>query len=340
MKNILKISGFLSLLILLFVSCEKDNITTTVEELVGTEKQMETDLKQTLGKSENGWVMMVKSTLADTAYIPVVMQFDTSKNMVKMKSIYGTTANNKSTYLINKGVSGILLNFSGGSVVSSLMRMDRSYGNVTDYVFKVLEVSSESIKVQCLKSGEAYKQEGGPIYTLFKRPDSWKWADDVILLDMKTAEAKVGLNNVNGILNLNYIPTSKKVNLGFSFRNSFDSNLAAWQGVDPFYNNASANVFDKFYIFFNPVNYSNTGTIQTVYEDTPVARQGYNALCYLPFSGNASSSTSNAKFVKSIKTPYFVINEVIRNGANVTIKVASYDKTGQEYITGEYKNFN
>ncbi|SHF43400.1 DUF4302 domain-containing protein [Pedobacter caeni] len=341
MKNILKISGFLALLMVLFVSCEKDNITTTVEELVGTEKQMEADLKQTLGKSANGWVMMVKSTLAETAYVPVVMQFDTIKNMVKMRSVYGSAVSNQSTYLINKGVSGVLLNFSGGSAVSSLMRMDRKYGDVTDYVFKVLSVGAESIKIQCLKSGEAYKKEGGPIYTLFKRPENWKWADDALLLDLKKTEARANVISTNSVLTLNYIPTGEKVSIGSHFGPGFDGVLNSWQlNGDPFYSNASANVFDKFYLFYAYVNYSK-GTISDDYEDYPVARQGHNALYFIPFyERDANTWASTDKFAKSIKTPYLVINEVIRTGTNVTIKVASYDKSGKEYITGEYRNFN
>jgi hypothetical protein len=49
-----------------------------------------------------------------------------------------------------------------------------------------------------------------------------------------------------------------------------------------------------------------------------------------------SSSNSNAKFVGSIGMPYLMINEVIRNGVNVTMKLASYDKFGAVYISAEF----
>lgn len=342
MKNILKISSFLSVLLLLFTSCEKDNITTNTEELVAKGNQTETDLKQALSKSPNGWVMMVKSTLADSAYIPIVMQFDTAKNMVKMRSIYGTAVNNKSTYLISKGPNAVLLNFSGGSIISSLMRMARTYSDVTDYMFKVLSVSPDAIKIQGIKSGGRYLEEGGQIYTLFKRPDSWKWADDALLLDMKTTEAKLNVNDQHGVLNLNYIQSAKSTNLGFAILTDYDLYLDSWQlYADPFYTNSSANVFDKFYLFSNFINYSNTGTIGDNYQSSVTARQGNNSLCYIPFyDGYTNTDKTNSELVKTIKTPYLVINEVIRSGSNVTIKLASYDKFGKDYISAEYRNFD
>lgn len=346
MKNILKISSFLSVLLLLFTSCEKDNITTNTEELVAKGNQTETDLKQALSKSPNGWVMMVKSTLADSAYIPIVMQFDTAKNMVKMRSIYGTAVNNKSTYLISKGPNAVLLNFSGGSIISSLMRMARTYSDVTDYMFKVLSVSPDAIKIQGIKSGGRYLEEGGQIYTLFKRPDSWKWADDALLLDMKTTEAKANVNLVNGILTLNYIPTSKKVNLDLRINTDYYAQvLGSYQNLaDPFYTNSSANVFDKFYLFLTTTRNNNSGNIlerNTEIYNYFVTRQGHNAFFYIPFyDPSAFTALNTGNFAKSIKTPYLVINEVIRSGSNVTIKLASYDKIGKDYISAEYRNFD
>ncbi|ASZ14628.1 DUF4302 domain-containing protein [Chitinophaga pendula] len=332
------IAGYiLCLLAASIASCEKDNITTTTEKLAATVTATEQELVRNLGSAPNGWVIMVKTEQSDTVYVPVVMKFDTAKNIVSMRTVYGTTTQNKSTYLVNKGVSGTLLNFSGGSVISSLMRMGSPYSNITDYVFKVLDVQKETITIQCLKSGAAYKPEGGATFVLFKRPDSWKWADDAVLLDLRNITDLKDINGIQGTLNLRYQQPVANISIPFLFDlSTIQPFLAAWQNWDPISGNPSADVYDKMYPFYNYVAL-NGNTADTY----PVARQGHNAWFYIPFRVSTLTEPvgHNIAMAKAIKTPYLAVNKVDKQGGKVTISVAAYDKTGKEYLTGEYKNF-
>lgn len=337
-KSLKSIAGYiLCLLATGIASCEKDNITTTTEQLTAKVTDTEHSLVRNLGSAPNGWVLMAKTDQSDTVYVPVVMRFDTAKNMVSMRTVYGTTTQNKSTYLVNKGVSGTLLNFSGGSVISSLMRMGSSYSNITDYVFKVLDVQKETITIQCLKSGAAYKPEGGATFVLFKRPDSWKWADDAVLLDLRNTAALADINRINGILNIRYQQTAGNKSIPFLFDLTLiQPNLAIWQTWDPISSNPSADVYDKMYPFYNYVALN--GNAADTY---PVGRQGHNSWYYIPFRVSTLTEpvNHNITMAKAIKTPYLVVNKVDKQGKNVTISVAAYDKSGNEYLTGEYKNF-
>lgn len=316
-----------------FARCEKDNIVIEKEELFQSVDIKEKALNEALGSAPEGWVMMVKGTASEQAYFPIVMRFDTAKNTVRMRAPFGTQMHDVSTYLINRGTSGVILNFSGGSVVSGLMRKGSQYADITDYQFNVIKATSDTITIQGVRSGAAYKPEGGVVYKMFKKPEGWTWADDELKIDFRRQE-DVPIANRYARLNLKNHQTNDS--LFFIVRFVLNYNQDSWKVVDPFFTDPSSRVFDPYFIFsmnvYEAASSSATSGVLTTYAPFQV----HNGFAIFSFAGNATTITTNPTFNTKYKFNHLLYNKVTRVGDNVVIDVVAYDKQGKELVTGQY----
>ncbi|OOG19666.1 hypothetical protein BWD42_07070 [Sphingobacterium sp. CZ-UAM] len=311
----------LALAILCCISCEKDNILVDQQTLSASVAEKENNLIKALGSAPNGWVMMVKS---NGRTVPLVLKFDTAKNIVRIKTTYRTQSDDRSTYLVNRGTGGVILNFSSGSVISSLMRQGPNYSDLTDYQFNVLNSTTDSVSLQCIRSGSAYGQEGGAVYKLFKTPASWTWADDDLKFDLRLKVNEDKTKNKIGQLKLKYLDTGKELNLWlYHIIDSFPGFLFS----DPFYSDASSRIFDPYFrysILFAELN--STGELVPI--RTYTAIQGHNSINF--------KENYNVEFYEKFKFDYLVYKSIKQEKDKLSIQVAAYDETGKENITGEY----
>lgn len=334
MKTIHIIASVLGLC-LLIMGCEKDNMTIDKAVIFTSVDAKEKELTHALASAPQGWVMMVKGTVSDSAYIPIVMKFDTATNIVRMKSPYGTQKNDGSTFLINRGASGVILNFSGGSTISALMRQGPTLSNITDYQFNVLSVTPDTITIQGIRSGGAFKPEGGAIFKLFKKPESWSWAEDNLKLDLRLPANKRFMNR-EARMSFKYMSTNRALDFSVTFFPFFDEHLEALQTfADVFYVDLSARVFDPFYICYMFTTEDNLPNTPPNPQEYPILIQGHNSISFRTFQGDAFTE-ANGQFNNKYKFNYLVFNKVDIVGNNLSMEVAAYDKYGNDYIKGSF----
>ncbi|WP_437922196.1 DUF4302 domain-containing protein [Sphingobacterium sp. LRF_L2] len=318
----------------LLLSCEKDTITRSVSEAEARQEQLIEDLKTALQSAENGWVMMVKSSLSEKIYTPVVMKFDTVKNKVDIVTVYGLTDTVDTYFNINTGTSYPLLTFTTGSIITSLYRLGAQASDLTDHIFKVLSVSADSIQLQCYRGGSIYSAEGGTSYTLFRRPEDWKWADNdrYFNLDNTSEWTSTFLNSSKRVTLSILDPQGVEQTKSMIYNNSITTtSLTTFRRSDPFAKDASAQGFLPFYLFWMYFYKSNTGyqTAVTI---------GHNALSFYPFTvtQNVSTSTNVRSLIEYFGTYYFVAKEVTKNGSQLTVEFVAYGSQGQELLSTSY----
>ncbi|MCA5004301.1 DUF4302 domain-containing protein [Sphingobacterium bovistauri] len=324
----------LAVLLFALVSCEKDEMQIKKEDIFASVDKKELDLKEALGATPEGWVMMVKGTASRNAYFPIIMKFDTAKNLVSMVSPFGIQANNKSTYLINRGASGVVLNFSGGSAISALMRRGAYLSDITDYQFNVLDVKSDTLTIQGIRSGPSYAKEGGVIYKLFKKPVTWNW-DGPLELDFRQTTNHVYINKWSRVNLKNHLSGDSLFVLLNINPNSY--NQASWSVTDAFLSDASSRVFDPHFLMNGTwmeaaTSSATAGLNTTVYGFT----QGYNSLTVFQTWGSNTLNVNNPLFNTKYGFSYLVYNKVTKSGNNALIELEAYDKQGKPIVSGVY----
>ena len=328
---------FIYIVSLVFISCEKDNITIDKNLLHESVDKKENDLLQALGDAKEGWVMMVKGSASTDAYFPIVMKFDTSHNSVKMVSPFGVQKNPISTYLINKGTGGIILNFSSGSVISAAMRVGPQFSDLTDYQFNVLKSTLDTITLQCIRSGGTYGKEGGVVYKLFRTPSDWTWTNENLFLDFRNTADRVFINKWARI-NLKNHKTQDSLYFMVNLNPTF-FNQTSWSTVDPFFSNSSARVFDPFFLMNMSFFEGQSATATSGASATYAPFQVHNGIGIYQFIGSNTTSINNPNFNTKYKFAYLLFNKVVKNGNNAIIDLIAYDKNGDELITGKYTQY-
>jgi hypothetical protein len=329
MKN-KSIICFYFLLAVVFISCEKDVVNGSITESKLITAQNKQALKKALHSAPNGWVMMVKST-ASSAYVPVIMKFDTTKNTVITRSIYRQSEVTPSYFEIEDGTGSILLTFTTGSDITSLFKVGSKYSDITDHIFKVISVSDESIEIRGYRSGGVYKPEGGVVYKLFKRPANWDWIDKNLQFDLENTTWRVGVVNRPAILALTYADnTTQTANLSFGIQSA--GNIAALKTWDPF-----VNVSAKPAISLYPFIITNSSTAPT---GTVWAATGNNGIDLVPYYTGAASYVNDANtLINRIKTHYLILTNITRSNNTATAVIAmdfvAYDKDGKESVNAK-----
>ncbi|MBE9600955.1 DUF4302 domain-containing protein [Pedobacter sp. MC2016-24] len=320
-------------------SCEKDVITNAAMDSKNRTVENTKALKNVLQNAPNGWVMMVKSSLSANAYTPIVMKFDTTKNIVDVKTVYGITDPNPSFFEIDSGTGSLLLTFSTSSIMTSLFRIGATASDVTDHIYKVMKISDDSIEIQGYRSGAVYKPEGGVTYKLFKRPANWDWANAAISLDFSNATWRNGIINRDGTFEFEYMDGTPKLTLKVKLGVWSDASITSYRTRDPFVTNVSAKGFLPMYpiVFDHTLPTSNTYNTTT---DRLSPLIGHNAIAYYPFTFNAQTNANTIAFASKIKSQYLVLTGMTRSDATATAAIdlnfVAYDKTGEIYLKAKY----
>ena len=320
----------------LLSSCEKDTITNSYfDDNPERTARLTQEFKQTIQNSKNGWVMMVKSSLSNNVYSPVVLKFDTVTNKVNITTVYGYTDPADSYFNISAGIGSPQITFTTGSVMTSFFRIGAMASDITDHVYNVVKVSADTLEIRGYRSGRVYTKEGGVIYKMFKRPDNWTWADADRYFDLTTATGRTGLVNRDGDLVVKYADGSPGKTFLFRIGVWPDAQVVAYQARDPFVTNISAKGFLPMYTplvdYYEKVPGSTNTTLLRF-----TCMFGQNAFSFYPFTYNANTNQNVIAFKDKIKTHYLIAKEVRKNGTNVDIDFVAYDQKGNEAVTATY----
>lgn len=334
MKEIIKFL-VLGLIATVFYSCEKDNITNTYfEEHPGRMDKIAEELKSTLASAPEGWVMMVKTGLNSQVYTPVVLKFDTLKNRVFVKTVYGETADTESYFRIANGTGAPQLIFTTGSIMSTLYRVGAQASDITDHIYNVVSVSADTVAIRGYRSGAVYKPEGGVVYKMFKRPKDWKWADDEIYFDMSSASFRTNVEGVRAKMEIEYVKNSgEKKSFETEFNTVPDMYMVNMQSVFPFSTrqNIGTGGFKTPYYFFMEFPYAGD-----IYDVSPVVAN--NTISFYPQYGYTTNLTYMNYFINAYNLHYLVCKDVVRTGNNVKMDFEAYDKQGNVIVKATYNN--
>ncbi|TJZ53767.1 DUF4302 domain-containing protein [Sphingobacterium olei] len=322
--------------IVLLASCEKDNITNAYfEDNTERQEKVAKEAKEMLASAENGWVMMVKTGLNSDVYTPIVLKFDTVTNRLYVKTVYGETADTESYFRITTGTGAPQLIFTTGSIMSSLYRVGAQASDITDHIYNIVGVSSDTVAIQCYRSGNVYAKEGGVIYKMFKRPVDWKWADGENYFDFNASGFGTNVLGTASRVQLEYVNSPEKnrtIASGFSavaaanlstMRNGFAFQISRNIGTGGF---APTN-----YVFFR------FPYLTTNYDGAPIFAN--NALSFLPQpAGYTNNVTYMTYFINTFNFHYLVCKSVVRTGNNVKMEFEAYDKAGKVIVKATYDN--
>lgn len=318
----------------LMFSCEKDKDYGAVSEARESQAKLVKDLKIALQDAGNGWVMMLKSNLSDVAYTPLVMKFDTTKNTVDMVTVYGLTVPSEAHFTIGEGTANPLLIFSTGSIMTALYRTGAQASDLTDHMFKVLDVAADTITIQCYRGGGIYAAEGGSVYQLFKRPKDWEWADRNRYFDLENTNRWAGtfLNYGRASdLKLTYTNNDRTRTVRIMNTAMQESLIKTFRKADPFNSDRSAvGVFEPFYPFW--MYFTNGQSYQTA------VTLGHNSMSFYPFtvSQNVATSTHVRYLLEHIGIHYLVSTAVSLEANKLKLAFAAYNQKGDVAVKGEY----
>lgn len=321
---------------IVFFGCEKDNISNTFfEDNPERLNEVANDLRSKLASAENGWVMMVKTDLNSEVFTPVIMKFDTLKNLVHVKTVYGETADTESFFRIANGTGSPQLIFTTGSIMSSLYRVGVRASDITDHIYNLVSVSADTIAIRGYRSGGVYKPEGGVIFKMFKRPVEWKWADGTKYFDMTSSAFKVNVESVASNFKFEYVNNPDKnriINSMFTtvpvanvqtMRNGFLFALSRNIGAGGFKSTDYINVRFPY--------------LTTTMDAAPVVAN--NSLSFLPqAAGYTSNVTNMMNFINTFNFHYLVCTNVTRVGNNVKMDFEAYDRKGNPIVKAFYDN--
>lgn len=340
MKNIIRffVVGWLTIAL---AACEKDNITNTYfEENPDRMDATAQDLKRALASSPNGWVMMVKSSLSQDVYTPIVLKFDTVTNKVEVTTVYGITADTDSYFRIAKGTGSPQLIFTTGSIMSTLYRVGIQASDITDHIYNLVSVSADTVAIRGYRSGRVYTPEGGVIYKMFKRPDNWTWAESPIEFDWTSAEFRTNVNAIVGEMRLEYLNNNTTLTTAWRFWSW--SNPTIYRIRDPF--SVAWNVGTG---GFTPMNYfivtgiTATGAT-TAANVTPATNMtitnGHNAISIFPIPYNTGTNQQVITLSSYLKTHYLIFKSQTRVGNNVKMEFEAYDGAGNVAVRAFYDN--
>lgn len=331
MRKILYSLLYLFLNVLLFSSCEKDNITNAYfEDNSGRQEKVAQEARKMLASAEKGWVMMVKTGLNADVYTPIVLRFDTLTNRVYVKTVYGVTADTESYFRITTGTGAPQLIFTTGSIMSTLYRIGVQASDITDHMYNIVGVSADTVAIQCYRSGKVYAKEGGVIYKMFKRPDSWTWADDPLQFDWTSPTFTQNVNAAVGEMTFEYVNTGITETHPWRFWSWSDPTV--YRIRDPF--SVSYNIGTG---GFKPMNYFIVTGGVTNNVNTTVT-MGQNAISMYPIPYNTGTNQSVIALGTKIKTHYLVYKSETRSGNNVKMEFEAYDKDGKVIVKASYNN--
>jgi len=334
-KNIL----YLISVYFLLCSCEKDNITNNyIDDNPNRINKISTELKKLLVSSPNGWVMMVKSSLSEEVYTPIVMKFDTLTNTVRIKTVYGINNNNEDFFRIALGTGYPQLIFTTGSIMTTLYRVGIQASDITDHIYNVLKVSDDEIQIQPYRSGNVYTKEGGVIYKLFKRPIEWEWAEDELKFDWTNINTRNNIDNITGKMEIEYLDSETTLNTPWAFITLSNANTNAFRTRDPFsiaYNTGTGGFLPSTY--FRVYRLIGVGNNVTSTSQITVTN-GHNAISIYPIPYNTGTNQNVVYLASFLKTHYLIFKKEERINDNVKMEFEAYNREGKVIVKAFYDN--
>jgi hypothetical protein len=155
----------------LFISsCQKKDLPLDGTVVKERQDMVEGDIKKALQSAEYGFQLFPESATTNTRVTLAAgftLQFDTTNNQVTMFSaLSGYTAPSASSFTLSAATGMPLLVFSTQSYISRIYALGDQ--GVTDFFFKVMKLSGDTIKVQPYRKGNIYASEGGPVFNMVK----------------------------------------------------------------------------------------------------------------------------------------------------------------------------
>lgn len=308
---------FLSVFVCFMGACKKETLLDGSESIQRA-NALEKELKTQLNNSKDGWILFVTPLNVNVkSSMPFILKFDTLESKVSMTSIYGKDVS--SVFNVSAATGMPLLTFSTGTALSAVYEIGST--DVTDYFFKVLKVTADTITMQPYRKGSGSASEGGAILKMVKNTQpAWvkEWqTESTKLFDQTrffgrylTAEMTFASGEAFTPLSVAFI--------------KFGAADATYLGAN----------------YPTATNNKQAGAMNFTYFPTPSTRidplafTGYNSLffdIYAAASTNALYGTGPATMQRLLKTNYFMIRKI-----NATsIDVFAIDKTGKEIVTGK-----
>ena len=324
--------------VLFFTSCEKDNITNAYfDENPERMDQVVEDLKEAMSSAPNGWVMMVKTTLSEDVYTPIILKFNPTNNEVKVRTVYGKDDPTKKDYFrITKGTGSPQLIFTTGSIMTTLYRVGAQASDITDHIYNVLKVSKDTIEIQPYRSGNVYAKEGGVVFKLFKRPADWTWADDEIKFDWTNTQTTTNVNAVDGNMKINYLKSNTSLSTTWKFWSWSDPTV--YRIRDPFaigYNIGTGGFLPSTYFILTGLEGVGSNVTPTT---NSTITNGHNSLSFFPIPYNTGTNQNIVAIANYLKTHYLVLRNETRVNNNVKMEFEAYDKAGNVIVEAFYDN--
>ncbi|HVI46346.1 MAG TPA: DUF4302 domain-containing protein [Chitinophaga sp.] len=301
-------------------ACVKYKNDINLEDAQAKQAALTSKVRQQLGDAPNGWLLMVPNLdpTIRTA-IPIVLKFDVAKGVVNSTSPFPASLSSvPSLFELSSATGAPLLSFATGSIFSGWYEA----GGITDYYFKILSVSADSISMQPYRKGNVYASEGGIPMVMYrlKTPATWfdKPYDLKAILTGKTAPL---FNNANNPLKLTYKDGYQQPAWNMEFDGVAAGDMAFWQRYVPFTRYLG---MIPIYLFSNG-NY----TVPGVYYC------GNNALVSHLDNGFTPAPwfiDQPKKFISAIKTDYLLVRNLSTDSAKV--ELFALDKYGNEIISG------
>lgn len=316
MKTIYNIS-FLAVFMCLMASCKKETLLDGSKSIERS-NALEKELKTQLNDSKDGWILFVTPLNANVkSAMPFILKFDTLESKVNMTSIYGKDVS--SFFNISAATGMPLLTFSTGTALSAIYEIGST--DVTDYFFKVLKVTSDTITMQPYRKGSSSASEGGAILKMVRNTQpTWikEWqTESTKLFDQASFFGR-------------YLTAEMTFASGEAFT-PLSVAFIKFSAADATYLGAN---------YPTAINNKQAGAMTFTYFPTPATRidplsfTGYNSIffdIYAAASTNALYGTGPATMQRLLKTNYFMIRKI-----NATsIDVFAIDKNGKEIVTGK-----
>lgn len=319
MKNIYKL-----LIVVLAASviagCTKYGNDVNLEEAGLKQERLNNSIQQKLADAPNGWLLLVPNldTTIKTA-TPVLLKFDTLKGTFTSKSPYpASTFDVPTFYNLSSATGAPLLSFATGSIFSSWYEM----GGITDYYFKILDASADTIALQPYRKGTIYASEGGVQMKMVRQKTPLTWFDNPIdLVNVFTNHASPFWINATNPLKLTYQDGYVQPAFNAEFDAQSAGNLAFFKANVQICKNLGA----------TPVSLFLNGD----YANLIIWYCGTNALISHVDNGFTPAYwfvTGPTKVIKTIKTDYLLVRSV--NPALTRIELFAVDANGKEIIAG------
>lgn len=150
--------------------CQKKDLPLDGGMVKERQDALESDIKKMLQGAEYGFLLYPESSATPTVVTSpanFTMKFDTLKNQVTMSSNLSSYAGPAVSYYTLSSATGMpLLTFSTSSFISRIYATGDK--GITDFFFRVMRISGDTIKVQPYRKGNIYASEGGPVFNMLK----------------------------------------------------------------------------------------------------------------------------------------------------------------------------